>query len=72
MLALEDRADTVRHLVKTDLDPRVGRRAPALFMRAQGELVLAVARGAAPRRTAPHRVRAWRGGSWRVDPDRGS
>jgi transposase len=58
MLALQERADDLRRLVKTDPDPRVRRRAQALFMLAEGASVLEVARWF---RTAPHRVRAWRG-----------
>jgi len=58
MLALKERADELRRLVKTDPDPRVRRRAQALFMLTEGASVLAVARWF---RTAPHRVRAWRG-----------
>jgi transposase len=58
MLALKERADELRHLAKTDADPRVRRRAQALFMLADGASVLDVARWF---RTAPHRVRAWRG-----------
>lgn len=58
MLAIEERTDELRRLAKCDPDPRVRRRAQALFMLAQGESVLAVARWF---RTAPHRVRAWRG-----------
>ncbi len=55
---LAERADDLRRLAKSDPDPRVRRRAQALFMLAEGESVLAVARWF---RTAPHRVRAWRG-----------
>jgi transposase len=58
MLALKERADELRRLAKTDPDPRVRRRAQALFMLAEAASVLAVARWF---RTAPHRVRAWRG-----------
>jgi transposase len=58
MLALKERADELRHLAKTDSDPRVRRRAQALFMLAEGASVRDVARWF---RTAPHRVRAWRG-----------
>ncbi len=58
MLALKERADELRHLAKTDSDPRVRRRAQALFMLAEGASVQDVARWF---RTAPHRVRAWRG-----------
>jgi hypothetical protein len=55
MHALKERADELRRLVKTDPDPRVRRRAQALFMLAEGAAVLEVARWV---RTAPHRVRA--------------
>ncbi len=58
MLALEEREQELRRLAKSDPDPRVRRRAQALFMLAEGAAVLEVARGF---RTAPHRVRAWRG-----------
>ncbi len=58
MLALKERADELRRLAKTDPNPRVRRRAQALFMLAEGASVLAVTRWF---RTAPHRVRAWRG-----------
>jgi len=57
MLALAERAAELRRPAKSDPDPRVCRRAQALFLLAQGESVLAVARWF---RTAPHRVRAWR------------
>jgi transposase len=65
MLALRERADDLRHLAKSDPDPRVRRRAQALFMLAQGASVLGVARWF---RTAPHRVRAWR--AWYVEGGR--
>jgi transposase len=72
MVDLEDRADELRQLAKCDPDPRVRRRAQAVFMLAQGESVLAVARWF---HTAPHRVRAWRewflqGGRDRLADDR--
>ena len=72
MLALAERTDELRHLVKTDPDPRVRHRAQALVMLAQGEAVVRVARAF---RTAPHRVRAWRawyleGGRDRLADDR--
>lgn len=71
-VTLEAYADTLRYLVKTDSDPRVRRRAQALFMLAQGASVLGVARWF---RTAPHRVRTWRtwfleGGRDRLADDR--
>jgi putative transposase len=47
----------LRHLTRTDPDPRVRRRAHALLLLADGHSVSAVARLFA---TAPHRVRAWR------------
>jgi transposase len=65
MLVLEERAGELRHLVKTDPDPRVRHRAQALLMLAQGASVLGVARWF---RTAPHRVRAWR--AWFLDGGR--
>ncbi len=58
MVELRERAEELRRLAKGDPDPLVRRRAQAVFMLAQGESVLAVARWF---RTAPHRVRAWRG-----------
>lgn len=65
MPALEERVDELRHLVKTDPDPRVRRRAQAVMMLAQGESVVGVARWF---RTAPHRVRTWR--AWFLDGGR--
>jgi hypothetical protein len=44
MLALKERADELRRLVKTDPDPRVRRRAQALFMLTEGASVLEVSR----------------------------
>jgi len=58
MARLDERVDELRRLVRTDPDPRVCRRAQALLMLAQGASVVGVARWF---RTAPHRVRAWRG-----------
>jgi transposase len=49
--------ETLRHLTRTDPDPRVRRRAPALLVLTEGHSVLAVARLV---ETAAHRVRAWR------------
>ena len=49
--------ETLRHLTRTDPDPRVRRRAHALLLLAEGHSVAAVARLFG---TAPHRVRAWR------------
>jgi transposase len=50
--------ETLRHLMRTDPDPRVRHRAHALLLVAQGQTVAAVARLFG---TAGHRVRAWRG-----------
>jgi transposase len=74
MLSLAERMDELRHLVKTDPDPRVRHRAQAVLMLAQGVSVLGVARWF---RTAPHRVRTWRtwfleGGRERLADDRRS
>jgi transposase len=63
--SLAAQGDALRHLVKTDPDPRVRRRAQALLLLAQGESVLGVARWF---RTAPHRVRVWR--RWFLDGGR--
>src|SRR5918994_3117967 len=49
--------EVLRHLSRTDPDPRVRRRAHALLLLSEGHAVVAVARLFA---TAPHRVRAWR------------
>jgi transposase len=49
--------EVLRHLSRTDADPRVRRRAHALLLLSEGHAVVAVARLFA---TAPHRVRAWR------------
>jgi transposase len=49
--------EQLRHLTRTDPDPRVRRRAHALLLLTQDHSVAAVARLFA---TAPHRVRAWR------------
>jgi transposase len=49
--------EVLRHLSRTDPDPRVRRRAHALLLLSAGHSVSAVARLFA---TAPHRVRAWR------------
>jgi len=58
-MALDLRAqhEQLRHLSRTDSDPRVRRRAHALLLLTQGHSVAAVARLFS---TAPHRVRAWR------------
>jgi transposase len=57
MLALGERAGELRHLIKTDPDPRVRQRAQLVLLLAEGESVLGVARLF---RTTPHRVRFWR------------
>jgi transposase len=49
--------ERLRHLTRTDPDPRVRRRAHALLLLTEGHAVVAVARMF---ETAPHRVRAWR------------
>jgi len=49
--------EQLRHLVRTDPDPRVRHRAHALLLVAEGQTVAAVARLFT---TAGHRVRAWR------------
>ncbi len=49
--------EVLRHVTRTDPDPRVRRRAHALLLLSDGHSVSAVARLFA---TAPHRVRAWR------------
>jgi transposase len=72
MTTLADNMTELRHLVKTDPDPRVRHRAQGLLMLAQGASVLSVARWF---RTAPHRVRVWRtwfleGGRDRLADDR--
>jgi transposase len=67
MAGLAERIDELRRLVRTDPDPRGRRRAQATLMLAQGESVLGTARGF---RTAPHRVRAWRGWSLAGGRDR--
>jgi transposase len=72
MQALAERTEELRHLVKTDPDPRVRHRAQGVLMLAQGEPVVRVARAF---HTAPHRVRAWRawfleGGRDRLADDR--
>src|SRR5215208_7432188 len=57
LLDLRAQQETLRHLTRTDPDPRVRRRAHALLLLTEGHSVVAVARLFA---TAPHRVRAWR------------
>jgi len=54
---LRAQQETLRHLTRTDPDPRVRRRAHALLLLTEGHSVVAVARLF---ETAPHRVRAWR------------
>src|SRR5215207_11184725 len=56
---LRAQQETLRHLTRTDPDPRVRRRAHALLLLTQGASVTAVARLF---ETAPHRVRVWRSG----------
>jgi putative transposase len=54
---LRAQQEPLRHLTRTDPDPRVRRRAHALLLLTEGHSVVAVARFF---ETAPHRVRAWR------------
>jgi transposase len=54
---LRAQQETLRHLTRTDSDPRVRRRAHALLLLSEDRSVVAVARLF---ETAPHRVRAWR------------
>jgi transposase len=54
---LAEERETLRHLMRTDPDPRVRHRAHALLLLGEGQTVAAVARLFA---TAGHRVRAWR------------
>ena len=54
---LRAQQEALRHLTRTDPDPRVRRRAHALLLPTEGHSVAAVARLFG---TAPHRVRAWR------------
>ena len=54
---LAEERETLRHLMRTDPDPRVRHRAHALLLVADGQTVAAVARLFG---TAGHRVRAWR------------
>jgi hypothetical protein len=58
MAGLAERVGELRRLVRTDPDPRVSRRAQAVLMLALGATAVGVARWF---RTAPHRIRAWRG-----------
>ena len=58
MPALAQRAGVLRNLVRTDPDPRVRHRAQLVLLVAEGEPVIRVARLF---RTAPHRIRDWRG-----------
>jgi transposase len=58
MPALTEQADVLRQLARTDPDPRVRDRAQLVLLVAEGEPVIRVAR---PFRTAPHRIREWRG-----------
>jgi transposase len=52
----QERVDQLRHLTKTDPDPRVRRRAHGVLLVEQGQSLAQVARFFG---TAPHRVRAW-------------
>lgn len=54
---LETHHERLRHLVKTDPDPRVRQRGQALFLVAEGHPVAAVARLL---HVGPNRIRAWR------------
>ena len=54
---LSAQREVLRHLTRTDPDPRVRRRAHALLLLTQDHSVVAVARLF---ETAPHRVRVWR------------
>jgi transposase len=53
----EERVEQLRHLTKTDPDPRVRRRAQGVLLVEQGHTLAEVARFFG---TAPHRVRAWK------------
>jgi transposase len=55
-LAQQERVEQLRHLTKTDPDPRVRRRAHGALLVEQGQPLAQVARFFG---TAPHRVRAW-------------
>jgi len=55
-LTQQERVEQVRHLTKTDADPRVRRRAHGALLVEQGQPLAQVARFFG---TAPHRVRAW-------------
>jgi transposase len=52
----QERAEQLRHLTKTDPDPRVRRQAHGALLVEQGQQLAQVARFFG---TAPHRVRAW-------------
>ena len=56
VLPQQERVDQLRHLTKTDPDPRVRRRAHGALLVEQGQPLAEVARFFG---TAPHRVRAW-------------
>ena len=58
MPALAEQAHVLRQLIRTDPDPRVRHRAQLVLLVAEGEPVIRVARLF---RTAPHRIREWRG-----------
>jgi transposase len=55
--ALATHGDDLRHIVKTDADPRVRQRGQALLLVAEGHPVAAVARLL---HVGPNRIRAWR------------
>jgi transposase len=56
VLTQQERVEQLRHLTKTDPDPRVRRRAHGALLVEQGQPLAQVARFFG---TAPHRVRAW-------------
>jgi putative transposase len=56
VLTQQERVEQVRHLTKTDPDPRVRRRAHGALLVEQGQRLALLARFFG---TAPHRVRAW-------------
>ncbi len=55
-LTQKERVEQLRHLTKTDPDPRVRRRAHGVLLAEQAQSLAQVARFFG---TAPHRVRAW-------------
>jgi transposase len=56
VLPQQEHVEQLRHLTKTDPDPRVRRRAHGVLLVEQGQSLAQVARFFG---TAPHRVRAW-------------